>query len=72
MDALSHAGCERIFTDQISGSKNMKPGLDELKYLLRKGDHVFVWKLDRLGRSLRDLVDLINFFESKEVGFNSI
>jgi len=40
--------------------------------ILRKGDQVIVWKLDRLGRSLRDLVDLINYFEEKEVGFTSI
>lgn len=72
MDALKKAGCERIFTDHISGSKSKRPGLDELKYLLRKGDQVVVWKLDRLGRSLRDLVDLINVFETKEVGFSSI
>ena len=72
LDALGSQGCERIFTDQLSGSKAVRPGLEELKHILRKGDQVIVWKLDRLGRSLRDLVDLINYFEGKEVGFTSL
>ncbi len=72
LDALTQEGCEQIFKDKISGSKTKRPGLDELKHILRKGDQVVVWKLDRLGRSLRDLVDLINFFDSKGVEFQSI
>jgi len=72
LDALNTHGCERIFTDQLSGSKAVRPGLEELKHILRRGDQVIVWKLDRLGRSLRDLVDLINYFEGKDVGFTSI
>lgn len=72
LDSLKQAGCNRIFEDQISGSKTNRPGLDELKYIIRQGDQVIVWRLDRLGRSLRDLVELINYFESKEVGFQSI
>ncbi len=72
LDALRMQQCERIFTDQLSGSKAVRPGLEELKHILRKGDQVIVWKLDRLGRSLRDLVDLVNYFEDKEVGFTSI
>ena len=72
MDALQKAGCKRIFTDKISGSKSRRPGLDELLYLLREGDQVIVWKLDRLGRSLKDLVSLINDFDSRGAGFTSL
>ena len=72
MDALQEAGCKRIFTDKISGSKSRRPGLDELLYLLREGDQVIVWKLDRLGRSLKDLVSLINDFDSRGAGFTSL
>ena len=46
--------------------------MEKLKHILRKGDQVIVWKLDRLGLSLKDLVDLINYFEEREVGFISI
>ena len=72
LDALKEAGCEQIFRDKMSGSKKKRPGLDELKHIIRKGDQIVVWKLDRLGRSLRDLVDLINYFDSQGVEFLSI
>ena len=70
--ALNNAGCEKIFTDKITGSKVKRPGLDELKNILRPEDQVVVWRLDRLGRSLRDLIDLINYFQERNVGFQSI
>jgi len=66
LDGLKRQKCERIFTDQLGGSKAVRPGLNELKHILQKGDQVIVWKLDRLGRSLRDPADLINYFEDKE------
>ena len=72
LDALKDAGCEQVFTDKISGSKKKRPGLDELKHILRKGDKVIVWKLDRLGRSLPDLVNLVNLFDAKGAGFQSL
>jgi len=72
LDALKQAGCEQIFRDKMRGSKKKRPGLDELKHIIRKGDQIVVWKLDRLGRSLRDLVDLINYFDSQGVEFLSI
>ena len=64
LDASQQAGCEQIFTDKLSASKTKRPRLDELKYLLRNGDQVVVWKLGRLGRSLRNLVDLISNFDA--------
>ena len=59
-DALEKAGCNRIFTDVASGTKAHRPELDHMLDLLREGDAVVVWKLDRLGRSLQNLVELIN------------
>ena len=72
LDALKDAGCEQVFTDKISGSKKKRPGLEELKHILRKGDKVIVWKLDRLGRSLTDLVNLVNHFDAKGAEFQSL
>ena len=72
LDALKLEKCEKVFTDKLSGSRKNRPGLDSMKKILRKGDEVVVWKLDRLGRSLRDLVDLVNFLNEKEVSFHSI
>lgn len=56
LDALKAAGCNRIYEDKVSGSKSARPGLDKLREVLRSGDTVVIWRLDRLGRSLRDLV----------------
>ncbi|WP_445769437.1 recombinase family protein [Rheinheimera sp.] len=59
-DVLKAEGCERVFRDIASGAKSSRPGLDEMLAQLRPGDVIVVYKLDRLGRSLRHLVDLIN------------
>jgi DNA invertase Pin-like site-specific DNA recombinase len=58
IDALLAAGCERgrIYTDELSGVKAERPGLQEAWRQLRPGDTLVVWRLDRLGRSLKDLV----------------
>ena len=58
-DALEKAGCKKIFTDIISGAKAERKGLDEALNYLREGDILVVWKLDRLGRSLKDLIVII-------------
>lgn len=55
-DALEKAGCDRILTDVASGARTHRPELDHMLDLLREGDTVVVWKLDRLGRSMRNLV----------------
>src|SRR5436309_1746217 len=68
-DALTSAGCERIFVDKASGKLEHRPALDAMREQLRAGDSVVVWRLDRLGRSLRNLIDLIKEFDSREVGF---
>lgn len=54
-DALKRAGCEKVFVDRVSGTVAERLGLAKVKELLRKGDTLIVWRLDRLGRSLKDL-----------------
>lgn len=70
--ALQATGCERIFIDHASGAKTSRPELDRMLDLLRAGDTVVVWKLDRLGRSTQHLVSLINHFKDNGVGFVSL
>ncbi len=72
IDALKQLNCDRIFTDEVSGSKKERPGLSHMKEVMRKGDTIIVWRLDRLGRSMKDLIELIEFFKDKEVLFLSI
>src|SRR3954449_11689417 len=71
-DALTKAGCEQIFTDRVSGTKASRPGLTEALSHLRSGDTLVVWRLDRLGRSLRHLIDTITDLQERGVGFKSL
>ena len=71
-DALERAGCEKIFTDTASGSIDCRKGLIDAIEFCRSGDSLFVWKLDRLGRSLRHLIDTVNKLQSKGVEFVSL
>nr|WP_289073717.1 recombinase family protein [uncultured Halomonas sp.] len=66
-DALKKAGCAEIYDDKISGSKRERPGLDNVMKALRTGDTLVVWRLDRLGRSLGHLVEIINDLETRKV-----
>jgi DNA invertase Pin-like site-specific DNA recombinase len=74
IDALLAFGCdkENIFTDQISGSKSERPGLNKCLATLQKNDILVVWRLDRLGRSMLHLVSLIEEFKIREIGFKSL
>lgn len=72
LDALKKAGCEKIFTDIVSGSKAERKGLNDALQYLRKGDNLVVWKLDRLGRSLKDLIEIINNLKKRGIGFISL
>ena len=71
-DALKKAGCKKIYSEQVSGAKANRVKLNELMEHVREGDVIVVWKLDRLGRSLRDLVSLVSKFQEKGVGFQSL
>jgi DNA invertase Pin-like site-specific DNA recombinase len=71
-DALKAAGCTRLFVDHASGKADSRPGLDSLLEQLRPGDTVVVWRLDRLGRSLRHLIDLAADLDSRGVGLASL
>ncbi len=71
-DALTAAGCEKVFTDTASGAKAARPGLAEALAFARKGDVLVVWRLDRLGRSLPELVKVVGELEAAGVGFESI
>ena len=72
LSALQAAGCELIFQEKISGSTKDRPELQRLLEQLRPGDEVVVWKLDRLGRSLANLIELVTDFSEKQVAFSSI
>ncbi len=72
LEALNRLDCDQIFEDKISGAKSKRPGLDKMMKKLRPGDTVVVWKLDRLGRSLIHLVDLLRYFRSNNIEFISI
>lgn len=71
-DALEKAGCEKVFEDKVSGTRSDRPGLIKAMEILREGDTLVVWKLDRLGRSVKQLVDLISDLHSKGIQFKSI
>jgi len=72
LDALEQDGCERIYQEKKSGKNKERPELEQMLAHLRPGDIVVVWKLDRLGRSLKDLVSLMDEFRSKGVEFVSL
>ncbi len=71
-DELKQAGCERIFQDKVSGAKTERPGLSEALEFLREGDSLVMWRLDRLGRSLRHLIDTVSELEERGIGFRSL
>ncbi len=71
-DALRTAGCERIFTDTISGAKAERSGLARAPASLRPGDVLVVWRLDRLGRSLKALIEALTTLDARGIGFKSL
>ncbi len=71
-DALEQAGCSKIFTDTISGATTDRPGLEQALAYVRPGDTLVVWRLDRLGRSLKHLIETITVLHDREIGFKSI
>ena len=71
LDDLKKAGCQKIFQEKVSSAK-VRPQLQKMLEVLREGDTIIVWKLDRLGRSLKELFTLINDFQAREIGFRSL
>lgn len=71
-DALNQCGCERVFEDQLSGAKSDRPGLLKAIEYARPGDTLVVWRLDRLSRSLKDLIEMVSKLDSLDVGLKSI
>jgi DNA invertase Pin-like site-specific DNA recombinase len=71
-DALVRAGCEKIVEERLSGSVAARPGLDKLFDILRPGDTLVVWRLDRLGRGLKHLIEIVNDIETRGIGFKSL
>jgi len=71
-DALEKAGCKKIYVEQMSGSSRIRPELEKTLEMLRNGDTLVVWRLDRLGRSLKHLIELISKLEQREIGFKSL
>src|SRR5689334_16256799 len=72
IEALKKAGCEKILEEKIGGSRSDRPALANLLEMLREGDTLVVWKLDRLGRSVRNLVDLVGDLHKRRVQFKSL
>ncbi|WP_163576433.1 recombinase family protein [Halomonas faecis] len=71
-DALAKAGCEKAFEDRMSGAKAQRPGLSAALEFARAGDVLVVWRLDRLGRSLKDLIDLATRLDDAGVGLRCL
>nr|WP_243854426.1 recombinase family protein [Comamonas sp. JUb58] len=72
LDALKRAGCERVYQDVASGSTTARSALDELLGQLRAGDVLVIWKLDRMGKSLKHLVELVGSLIERKVGLLSL
>lgn len=72
IDALNQHGVERIFSEKMTGTRSDRPQLQEMLKFLREGDTVVVWKLDRIGRSMRDLINIVTNLQEKGVHFVSL
>ena len=71
-DALEKAGCERVFTETASGAQRDRPELKAALDYMRPGDTLVVWRLDRLARSMKQLIETVEGLENRQVGFRSI
>lgn len=72
IDALQQAGCDQLYREVGSGARTERPGLDQVVDRLRAGDVLVIWKLDRLGRSLKHLVELVNTLRERGIGLQSL
>ena len=72
LDALKEAGCKRVFSDKVSAVKGDRPGLSDAVSHLRPGDVLVIWKLDRLGRTVKGLVEFVADLQGQGVQFRSL
>jgi DNA invertase Pin-like site-specific DNA recombinase len=72
IEALKQAGCERIYSDIASGANTDRPGFGQALDYMREGDVLVVWRLDRMGRSLIHLIDIMSLLEERGIGFLSL
>ncbi|MFN8475538.1 MAG: recombinase family protein [Anaerolineae bacterium] len=72
LDALEKAGCDKVFSDTASGSLSSRDGLIQATQFMRTGDTLVVWRLDRLGRSLKHLIETVTAFNERGIGFKSL
>jgi len=72
LDALTQAGCDKVFTEKASGAQRDRPQLMAALEYMREGDTLVVWKLDRLARSLRQLIETVELLEERRIGFRSL
>jgi DNA invertase Pin-like site-specific DNA recombinase len=72
LDALSGAGCEKIYQEKASGAQRERPQLMAVLDYLRPGDALAVWKLDRLARSLKQLIETVELLDARQIGFRSL
>jgi DNA invertase Pin-like site-specific DNA recombinase len=72
IEALRKATCKKIFEDKLTGSRAERPGLTKTLEMLREGDTLVVWKLDRLGRSVKNLIDLVGELNKQGIQFRSL
>src|SRR5690606_8305185 len=72
LDALQQAGCKKILEEKVSGAKRDRPQLAEALKYMRSGDVLVVWKLDRLARSLKQLIETVENLEKQGIGFRSL
>ena len=71
-DSLNQFGCEKIFIDQLSGAKSKRSGLESAIEFARSGDLIIVWRLDRLGRNMEDLISIVNRLNERGISFHSL
>jgi DNA invertase Pin-like site-specific DNA recombinase len=71
-DALTRAGCKKVIVDRVSGTVEERPGLATIKKLLRAGDTLVVWRLDRLGHPIKDLIMWVSWLEHEGIGLKSL
>jgi DNA invertase Pin-like site-specific DNA recombinase len=72
LDALKKADCRKVFDDEISGARIKHPGLKAALEYVREEDTLLVWRLDRLGRAFKDLIEIIGSLEKRGIGFRSL